>query len=57
LLGATAQARASVYLPPSYAASLRVRYAVLYLLHRFFNSDADWTGRDVRGMMGGFHDA
>jgi hypothetical protein len=57
LLGATAHARVSVYLPQSCAASPRVRYPALYLLHRFFNSDADWIRPDVRGMMGGFHDA
>ena len=60
LLGAPAQARVSVYLPPSYDASPRARYPVLYLLHGFFSSDAEWThvapdrgmrGRDIRGMM------
>jgi S-formylglutathione hydrolase len=60
LLGAPAQARVSVYLPPSYDASPLARYPVLYLLHGLFSSDAEWTrvapdrgmrGRDIRGMM------
>jgi hypothetical protein len=51
LLGTPAQARVSAYLPPSYVASPRARYPVLCLLHGFFSSDAEWSRRDVRGMM------
>jgi S-formylglutathione hydrolase len=59
-LGAPAQARVSIYLPPSYDASANRRYPVLYLLHGFGSSDAEWTdvapdrgihGRDIGGMM------
>ncbi len=34
----------SVYLPPSYAAQPQRRYPVLYLLHGFTDSDANWFG-------------
>lgn len=42
-LGTPPQARVSVYLPPTYDRSPRTRYPVLYLLHGFFSSDAEWT--------------
>jgi S-formylglutathione hydrolase len=60
LLGAPAQARVSVYLPPRYDTDTRTRYPVLYLLHGAGSSDAEWTGvapdrgmrgRDIRGLM------
>jgi S-formylglutathione hydrolase len=60
LLAAPAEARVSVYLPPSYDASPRTHYPVLYLLHGYGSSDAEWTnvtpgrgikGRDIRGLM------
>lgn len=60
LLAAPAEARVSVYLPPSYDASRRTHYPVLYLLHGYGSSDAEWTnvvpdrgirGRDIRGLM------
>jgi len=60
LLGAPPEARVSVYLPPGYDASVRKRYPVLYLLHGYGSSEAEWTavtpergihGRDLRGLM------
>jgi S-formylglutathione hydrolase len=57
LLGAPAKTRVSVYLPPSYDASPRTRYPVVYLLHGFGGTDNVWLdGRppysmDVRVVM------
>jgi S-formylglutathione hydrolase len=42
-LGTPAQARVSIYLPPSYDDSLGKRYPVVYLLHGFGASDAMWV--------------
>ena len=44
LAGDTPDRLVSVYLPPSYAASPRRRYPVLYLLHGFTDSDDHWFG-------------
>ena len=44
LSGDSADRLASVYLPPSYAQQPRRRYAVLYLLHGFTDSDDKWFG-------------
>ena len=37
----------TVYLPPSYAAARARRYPVVYLLHGYGGTDANWTGRQV----------
>lgn len=50
LLGAPASTRVSVYLPPSYDASPRSRYPVLYLLHGFMATQVMWTGARPRGL-------
>src|SRR5689334_16222652 len=55
-IGAPSETRVSVYLPPSYYVAQRARYPVVYLLHGYNSSDAEWTsprpgGRDIRGMM------
>ena len=44
LAGDTPDRLVSVYLPPSYAASPKSRYPVLYLLHGFTDSDDHWFG-------------
>ena len=44
LAGDTPDRLVSVYLPPSYAASPKRRYPVLYLLHGFTDSDDHWFG-------------
>jgi S-formylglutathione hydrolase len=44
LAGDTPDRQVSVYLPPSYAASRKRRYPVLYLLHGFTDSDDHWFG-------------
>jgi S-formylglutathione hydrolase len=60
LLGAPAQTRVSIYLPPSYDKSPRHRYPVVYLLHGFGITDSMWVATrlpnglppiDVRSMM------
>jgi S-formylglutathione hydrolase len=38
----------SIYLPPGYAAHPKRRYPVLYLLHGFTDSDAQWFGHEGR---------
>src|SRR4029450_5376698 len=35
----------TVYLPPSYATERARRYPVIYLLHGYGGTDANWTGR------------
>jgi enterochelin esterase-like enzyme len=37
----------TVYLPPSYATERARRYPVVYLLHGYGGTDANWTGRQV----------
>ena len=44
LAGDTPDRMVSVYLPPSYAASPKRRYPVLYLLHGYTDSDDHWFG-------------
>ena len=44
LSGDSADRLVSVYLPPSYATQPQRRYPVLYLLHGFTDSDANWFG-------------
>ena len=44
LAGDTPDRLVSVYLPPSYTASPKSRYPVLYLLHGFTDSDDHWYG-------------
>ncbi|HZF25437.1 MAG TPA: alpha/beta fold hydrolase [Steroidobacteraceae bacterium] len=44
LEGDTPDRMVSVYLPPSYAKNPKARYAVLYLLHGFTDSDSRWYG-------------
>jgi S-formylglutathione hydrolase len=56
LLGAPAQTRVSIYLPPSYDTSPRSRYPVVYMLHGFLATDLMWTsarpdGVDVGALM------
>jgi S-formylglutathione hydrolase FrmB len=45
LTGDSPDRRVSVYLPPSYATAKAQRYAVIYLLHGFTDSDENWFGR------------
>src|SRR4030095_14649149 len=42
LEGDSAARDVSIYLPPSYRASLGRRYAVVYILHGFTDSDNNW---------------
>src|SRR5687767_1156987 len=42
LAGDPAVRKVSVYLPPGYAKRPKQRYPVLYLLHGFTDSDANW---------------
>jgi S-formylglutathione hydrolase len=44
LAGDSPNRMVSIYLPPSYAKSPRTRYPVLYLLHGYTDSDANWFG-------------
>jgi len=44
LLGETASPDVSIYLPPSYATERNRRYAVVYLLHGYTNSDLGYFG-------------
>ena len=44
LAGDSPDRHVSVYLPPSYAKQPKRRYPVLYLLHGFTDSDANWFG-------------
>jgi S-formylglutathione hydrolase len=44
LAGDSPDRQVSVYLPPSYAKQPKRRYPVLYLLHGFTDSDANWFG-------------
>jgi S-formylglutathione hydrolase len=44
LAGDSPDRQVSVYLPPSYAKQAQRRYPVLYLLHGFTDSDANWFG-------------
>ena len=37
----------TIYLPPSYATERTRRYPVVYLLHGYGGTDANWTGRQV----------
>jgi enterochelin esterase-like enzyme len=37
----------TVYLPPSYATERARRYPVIYLLHGYGGTDANWTGRQL----------
>src|SRR5215831_19312390 len=37
----------TVYLPPSYATARARRYPVVYLLHGYGGTDANWTGQQV----------
>lgn len=37
----------TVYLPPSYATDRARRYPVVYLLHGYGGTDANWTGRQL----------
>ena len=48
LAGDPAVRAVSVYLPPGYATHPTQRYAVLYLLHGFTDSDAQWFGFEGR---------
>jgi S-formylglutathione hydrolase len=48
LAGDPATRAVSVYLPPGYADHPRRRYPVLYLLHGFTDSDAQWFGFEGR---------
>jgi S-formylglutathione hydrolase len=48
LAGDPAIRKVSVYLPPGYAARPGRRYPVLYLLHGFTDSDAQWFGHEGR---------
>jgi S-formylglutathione hydrolase len=45
LAGDSPDRRVSVYLPPSYGKDTSRRYAVVYLLHGFTDSDERWFGR------------
>ena len=47
-LGDPADRAVAVYLPPSYAASPRRRYPVVYLLHGFDGDPDQWTGERMR---------
>jgi S-formylglutathione hydrolase len=44
LSGDSADREVAVYLPPSYATERNRRYPVLYLLHGFTDSEANWFG-------------
>lgn len=48
LAGDPATRHVSVYLPPGYAAHPERRYPVVYLLHGFTDSDAQWFGFEGR---------
>jgi S-formylglutathione hydrolase len=48
LAGDPAVRKVSVYLPPGYAKNAKLRYPVLYLLHGFTDSDANWFGLEGR---------
>jgi enterochelin esterase-like enzyme len=37
----------TIYLPPSYATERARRYPVIYLLHGYGGTDANWTGRQL----------
>lgn len=55
LFGAPAEARVTVYLPPSYAISPRARYPVVYLLHGWGITDDAWIhGFNGRGPQPGY---
>jgi S-formylglutathione hydrolase len=48
LAGDPAVRKVSVYLPPGYQENRKTRYPVVYLLHGFTDSDANWFGLDGR---------
>jgi enterochelin esterase-like enzyme len=48
LAGDPAVRKVSVYLPPGYEKNRKARYPVLYLLHGFTDSDANWFGFEGR---------
>jgi len=45
LEGDSADRPVSIYLPPGYDKDPKRRYAVVYLLHGFTDSDSNWFGR------------
>jgi S-formylglutathione hydrolase FrmB len=49
LSGEPADRDVSIYLPPSYQSQPNRRYAVVYLLHGYTNSDVGWFGPESRG--------